>query len=309
MEGKDDVAVARARERWFLHNFGLIASMLQPRFAFPFAAHFVLPDERNWWISKTRLEMEPPSTTLRSLAPGSPIGFHDMNPGDFVEDGVVHASERSAPDPEAARTMVLKRYPVKAERPQLDQASFDQLVADVRARVEPRHAPAGFDALIVLTDFKPKAIRLHATPEGVQVSTVDGETPQDTPPHLVNERRDVVKKPPQVIMETRSDLIRSTLRSPFGKDLISIGYGAQFRVRSTADLDAAPHDRLLQLLSPTQPRWRQHLRERPGRTLRYLVGDPSMRFAAVRPLLRRTHDQTSEPAPYEMRDWVAVPEA
>ena len=55
LAGKDDVAVARARERWFLQNFGLIAQLVQPRLAFPFAAHFVLPDVRNWWISTTRL--------------------------------------------------------------------------------------------------------------------------------------------------------------------------------------------------------------------------------------------------------------
>ena len=109
--------------------------------------------------------------------------------------------------------------------------------------------------------------------------------------------------------QTRSDLVRSALRSPFGKDLISIGYGAQFRVRSTRDLDSAPHDRILQLLAPSQPRWRQQLRERPWRTARYIVGDPSMRFAAASRVLRRTAPGTSEPAPYEMRDWVAAPEA
>jgi hypothetical protein len=109
-------------------------------------------------------------------------------------------------------------------------------------------------------------------------------------------------------METRSDLIRSTLRTPFGKDLISIGYGAKFQVRSTADLDAAPYDRILQLLAPASPRWRQHLRERPWRTVRYVIGDPSMRYAAADRALGRTRRHSSEPAPYAMRDWVVAPE-
>src|SRR5919198_1343012 len=38
--GKDDVAVAKARETFFLQNFALITELLQPRHAFPFAAHF-----------------------------------------------------------------------------------------------------------------------------------------------------------------------------------------------------------------------------------------------------------------------------
>ena len=67
--GKDDAAVARDREVFFLRNFALVAERLQPRHAFPFAAHFVLPDERNWWISETRLRMEPPADTVSRLAP------------------------------------------------------------------------------------------------------------------------------------------------------------------------------------------------------------------------------------------------
>jgi hypothetical protein len=286
--GKDDVAVARARERWFLHNFGLIAELLQPRLAFPFAAHFVLPDERNWWISKTRLQMPAPSTTLRALS-GKYAAFYDLQPGDSVQDGMVHATPRPAVEPDAVRAGALARYAPPTEHPPLEPADFDDLVDAVRSRVAARDMPEGFDALIVLTDFGPRAIRLSSA----GVEAVDRATAAE----------------PQVVMETRSDLLRSTLRTPFGKDLISIGYGAQFRLRSTGDLDAAPHDRILQLLSPGQPRWRQHLRQRPWRTTRYLLGDPSMRYAAAQRLLRRSRAQTTEPAPYELRDWVGVPEA
>jgi hypothetical protein len=295
--GKDDVAVARARERWFLQNFGLIARLLQPRLAFPFAAHFVLPDERNWWISATRLALEAPSVTLRALSPRSSVIFEDLSPGDFVENGVVHGSPRLTPEPDAVRGAVLDRYPSAPERASLDQAGFDELVSEIRERVALRPVPASFDAVIILTDLSeaPGAVRLRASKTGTSAETVD--------------RADLDALDPQVVMETRSDLVRSTLRSPFGKDLISIGYGAQFSVRSTVDLDAAPHDRILQLLAPSQPRWRQHVRERPWRTARYLVGDPSMRYAAAVRVLRRSRARTAEPAPYEIRDWVAAPEA
>src|SRR5262249_8726797 len=114
---------------------------------------------------------------------------------------------------------------------------------------------------------------------------------------------------PELVVETRSDLVRSTLRSPFGKDLISIGYGGQFHLRSADDLGAAPPDRFLQLLAPAPPRCRQRLREHPQRTLRFLVGDASMRYAGVSRLLAaRPRSTQSERAPYDIRDWVAVPE-
>ena len=90
--GKDDVAVARARETFFLENFALIADWLRPKLALPFAAHFVLPDDDNWWISATRLAMEAPSDTVRRLLPSSPVAFADLAPGDAVEDGRVHTT-------------------------------------------------------------------------------------------------------------------------------------------------------------------------------------------------------------------------
>ena len=226
---------------------------------------------------------------------GDGVAFSDLQPGDFVEEGVVHSSAKRGVEPAAVRRAVLAHYPPPPERPSLDQSAFEQLVADIRDRVASRAGAEQFRRA-----DRPDRLRAARDPYlriAVAVEAID--------------RSSAEQAQPQLVMETRSDLVRSTLRSTFGKDLISIGYGAQFRVRSTADLEAAPHDRILQLLSPTQPRWRQHLRERPWRTLRYLVGDPSMRYAAAQRALRRTGraQPTAEPAPYEMRDWVAAPES
>jgi beta-lactamase family protein len=296
MPGKDDVAIARARERYFLQNFLHIAQLLKPTFAFPFAAHFVLPDKHNWWISDTRLQLEPPSQTLRGLAPDSPIKFVDLQPGDHVEGGRVFTYDVAHTVPEAARAAVTARYGAAPERPTLDDAAFDALFAEIRARIATRTG-APLDAVIVLTDYAPRAIHILVSGAGGTAEVIDA-----TAAYELNA---------QVVVETRSDLVRSTLRSPFGKDLISIGYGGQFHIRSTSDLVSAPHDRLLQLLAPTAPRWRQQLRAQPRRTLRYLTGDPSMRYALRRRLLRRRRpsEVNAEPAPYEMRDWVAVPES
>jgi hypothetical protein len=294
--GKDDLAVARARELYFLHNFGFIAEQLRPRNAFPFAAHFVLPDEQNWWMSALRLRMDAPSDTLRSLSPETATAFFDLQTGDYVEDDVVHASPLERPNPpEGARDAVLERYGPPAARPPLDDGAFQDLVVAIRARLAERPQSAPLDAAIVFTDDASRALHLQIECGGASVQAV---SPDDLD-HLA----------PQLTVHTRSDLVRSTLRTPFGKDLISIGYGGQFHLRSAADLASSPHDRLLHLLSPIQPRWRQHLRERPLRTLRYLVGDPSMRYAAARRFLRPRAAVQSERAPYDLRDWVAVPEA
>jgi hypothetical protein len=287
--GKDDLAVARARERFFLDNFGLIAQEVRPRLAFPFAAHFVLPDERNWWMSRLRLAGEAPSATLRRLASDSPVSFWDLQPGNYVEDGVVHAGPYKRPSPEVVRETVLERYGPPPPRPTLSSVDFDALSSEIQGRL--RERSADLDAVLLLTDYPARAIRIR----GAAVEPIDPET--------------IGALTPELMVETRSDLVRSTLRSPFGKDLISIGYGGQFGLRSADDLGAAPHDRFLQLLAPAQPRWRQRLREQPLRALRFLVGDASMRYAGVTRLLASSRRASeSERAPYDIRDWVAVPE-
>ncbi len=293
--GKDDVAVARARERFFLHNFLQIAQLLSPNVAVPFAAHFILPDEQNWWISKTRLQLEPPSETLRAMAPDSAIAFHDLQPGDYVIDGQVHSrAPAPKPDPEVVRDEVRQRYGPVPTRPSIDAEAFDALLSDIRTRVAPRPMRTGFDALLVLTDYAPRAIRIHNKDRQPYVDAIPAE------------RISAIE--PQLRVETRSDLIRSAMRSPFGKDLISIGYAGQFHLRSTADLGGAPHDAFLQLLAPSEPRWRQRLREHPFRTSRYVTGDPSMRYSLLKRGVRRADRHSAEPAPYEIRDWVAVSE-
>src|SRR5262249_2093318 len=99
--GKDDAKVAEKRERSFLHNFALITQRLAPKMAFPFAANFVLPDERNWWISELRLKMPRPDEVIAPLCRKLATSIHDLAPGDYVEHGTVHAAPHvPAPAPE-----------------------------------------------------------------------------------------------------------------------------------------------------------------------------------------------------------------
>ena len=115
----------------------------------------------------------------------------------------------------------------------------------------------------------------------------------------------------EVVLETRSDLLTSTMRSSFGRDLISIGYAGLVRLRSREALANNPQDRLLGLLAPPAPRWRQRLRGDPARVLGFVVGDASMRHdlkqAMVRRLGARPRRRTSaEPELYAIRDWAGM---
>jgi hypothetical protein len=300
--GKDDVAVARAREEFFLRNFAWIAERLRPRHAIPFAAHFVLPDERTWWMSEVRLRMDPPAVALRRMAPSSGVQFHDLQPGDSVDRDGVHVSESPYPIvPQQVRDAVLARYPEGHRVELLEDNAFDALVEEIGAAVQRKvtagQSPSGLDAVVVMWDHPARIIEIQA---GAHQATVRGRPATD-----------LASLHPDVIFETRSDLLRSTMRSTFGRDLITIGYAARIRLRSVQEFSTNPHERLLDLLAPTPPRWRQRLRQHPVRTLGFVLRDPSMVYA-LRQKLRRsraTARADAEPRLYAIGDWATIARA
>jgi hypothetical protein len=99
------------------------------------------------------------------------------------------------------------------------------------------------------------------------------------------------------------------MRSPFGRDLITIGYAALVHLRSHAAVATNAHERLLNLLAPPELRWRQRLRDQPGRTLGFILGDASMRHAwrSRLGLAHRVAPSVADPSLYGIRDWTDAP--
>jgi hypothetical protein len=297
--GKDDAAVARDREVFFLRNFALITERLQPRHAFPFAAHFVLPDERNWWISESRLRMDPPAETVRRLAPHVRSEVHDLQPGDWVEDGVVHASPYPRFVPADARREVLARYgsgPTSDPQP-LPSEQFERLVDATRERATERVLTLGpdehLDAVVRLWDYPAAEIRITIADRRAHVAAIASAE---------------AGTPPEVVFGTRSDLLWATMRSPFGRDLITIGYAADVRLRSSREMASNVHERLLNLLAFPQSRWRERLRKHPGRVVGFVVGDASMRLELKSKLGLAVSPRGEEPERglYAIGDWAEL---
>ena len=298
--GKDDHAVALERELFFLRNFALIAERLQPKQAFPFAAHFVLPDERNWWVSERRLRMDPPSVIVRRLAPDLAAECYDLQPGDWVEDGQVHASPDPRHPPERVRSDVLARYGSRPAPATLTAPQFDALLDDVRARVGERAqtlpASERLDAVVRLWDYPDVAIRITVGDNRADVQPVSPVA---------------WSTPPEVVFGTRSDLLRATMQSPFGRDLITIGYAADVHLRSRREMTTNAHERLLHLLAAAQPRWRERFRSHPARVLGFAVGDASMRaqvkarFGLAQPARPAAHEREL----YTISDWADLTSA
>ncbi|HLZ29478.1 MAG TPA: MBL fold metallo-hydrolase [Chloroflexota bacterium] len=295
--GKDDVTVARAREIFFLRNFALITDRLQPRQAFPFAAHFVLPDAHNWWISETRLQMAPPAEAVRRLAPELRSEVHDLQPGDWIESGTVHASAYPGIAPERARREVVARYGQPPAPAPLTSAQYDRLVDATRARATQRARTLGpserLDAVLRLWDHPAADIRVVVADQRADVAPTTS-TNSDTPP--------------EVILGTRSDLLWAMMQTPFGRDLLTVGYAVDIRLRSIQEMANNAHERLLNLLAYPQPRWRERFRRQPGRVLGFLLGDPSMRYALKSKLglARSARIDATERGLYAISDWAEL---
>jgi hypothetical protein len=149
-------------------------------------------------------------------------------------------------------------------------------------------------AIIRLWDYPSGAIEIRLGHGQVYVDSIAPE--------------DVGMRQPDLVFETRGDLLRRTMRSPYGRDLISVGYGAEVHLRSHAGLDGAANEPLLDLLSPQRPRWRHRIRKHPLRTLGFMLGDPSMRHALASRWLRKRGGArpAGEPGLYEVRDWARL---
>ncbi len=294
--GKDDVAVARKRERQFMENFALITDLLQPDYAFPFAAHFVLPSERNWWISRMRLESDPPARVFAQLRPAARTRCIDLSVGDYVEDGVVHCAP-GAPieDPESVRFQVLARYRA-APRADVNggiAGLVEQMAGNARVRSGRLGRGVEFTALIELWDHRQAAVLVRYARGEAEVRLLDRDA--------------TAAMQPDLIVETGSDILSSAITQRYGRDHICIGYGAIIRVMSDRVLGSNAHEALLDLITPF-PSWGDHFRRHPLRALSYLAHDAGMRFvlkSRLRGVLggRGAADTTQVNPLYDLGNW------
>ena len=105
MPGYDAVA----RESVFTENFAYIARRLDTRMALPFAASFVLLEDRLRWINETRYDAPSPCDELRRQG-AAHIQTHFLMPGDRIADDRIMSGGRARPGREAAEADIDRIY-------------------------------------------------------------------------------------------------------------------------------------------------------------------------------------------------------
>jgi hypothetical protein len=113
---------------------------------------------------------------------------------------------------------------------------------------------------------------------------------------------------PDLILETRSDILWSAVTERYGRDHICIGYGAIISIVSPRMLGSSAHEKLLDLIT-SFPSWRDHFRHHPVRLLSYVARDAGMRFALRRRITsmlgrRRAGDAMQMNPLYDLGNWM-----
>lgn len=264
-QGKDDDAIGRLREEFFAMNFCRIVAALRPAVAVPFAADFVLLDERQQWINGCRFPRENLGRMFDAhyRPDGCNTLIAPMYSGDVLESGTV--------------------TPLSPYRPQLLDGEMAHLIDAQYARVESAFV---YDRLLPEDEAGALAVRLemHIQEQiGLRRKSVSDELTFSI--HLL----DVAEPNWYVVREeggcihvsrsgspdarsvalitTTSEPLNHSLTEDWGGDDLLIGYGCRVEAPSQADLPRAREcaELLLKLPQPGV-----YLRRRPLRALRYI---------------------------------------
>lgn len=206
---------AVARERAFTENFAYVARQLNPAIALPFAASFVLLEDRLRWINRARYEAPSPCDELRRQGARA-IQTHFPMPGDRVVDGRIVSAGMQPLSCEAAEAEMDRVYAAEIQalrtRPAFDadrmQQLLDAFAQNGRARAKQALLPdQRLCCRIDVADQPEYSILVEATAQEVKVAKCDR-----------------LRLAP-LVLSARLAVLEAWATQEYGYESLSIGYG------------------------------------------------------------------------------------
>ncbi|MBK9156058.1 MAG: MBL fold metallo-hydrolase [Chloracidobacterium sp.] len=294
--GKDDWERGIVREQLFVHNFCRIVDGLKPKIAVPFAADFVLLSDQQRWINEARFPRNKIAGYYATHF--GPIGqgprIEDMYSGDVLENGEV--KKRSPYRKQMVDNDLLHLIEVqyaeeiaaRCGRRFIDESETEQLVERLQANAEKRK-----------TLFSPKRIKdlkfsLHLT----DVAKNQYVNIQVQPEKVIVERSGEPAKDSLLTMKLSSEILRYSISSDWGADVICLGYGAEIELSATKLGEIDKENICMNLLAcyPTI----SDLKKAPLRTLQFLLINPP-RFTRYIRKLKKFNLQSEN---YNRKTWL-----
>ncbi len=298
VEGKNDEAVGRLREQFFIHNFCRIVAGLKPKVAVPFAADFALLEPNNEWMNRIRFPRTKIADYFREQfgAESPDTVIHAMFPGDVLEDGELHANSpyRAELHEGDLHHLIARQYPQEFEAaanpPMILEESAAKLTDEIRENVALRSKLFRPERLETLR-FAVRATDVAEKPY-YHVRFVSGS------PHVERSAEPLTDE--WLVIGVSSRILRYSFGSTWGGDAITIGYGCDIRVLDKRVLGQKLDTVCVRLLT-RHPSASRVMLKQPVRATRFLLSNPLTRKWAIRRLRHRDNLD----ATYDADLWLA----
>lgn len=299
LAGKDDYAIAIAREQLFAHNFCRVVKGLKSKIAVPFAADFALLGDKQRWINDARFPRSKMAEYYKKHFAENDYEpkIFDMYSGDVLEDDELKplSPYRKQMRDGELNHLIDEHYAAeiaeKRERKFIDEAEAEKLVGEIRQNVEKR--------MTLFNSEKLKKLKFSLQLNDVAENNFyninfENETVEITRAAQVGENS-------LLTMVLSSAVLRYSIGSDWGADVVSIGYGAEIQIskKRAAEVDLESVCMNLLACYPTI----KDLKKTPLRTMKFLLLNPPRFTTSIRKL--KKFNQESEN--YDRKTWLLKP--
>ena len=298
LAGKNDREVGLVREQLFAHNFCHVVAGLKPKVAVPFAADFALLGDEQRWINNVRF-----SRSKMRRYYHEHFSDHDFEPAiyDMYSGDVLDGDElkRLSPyrqqmrDDGSLEHLIGEQYREEIIAIQktafVSESEAEELVDEIRKNVKERMTLCKVENLRNL-NFCLEIIDV-AERKYYNIAFVD-EQP------LVS-RSETPAPYSLLTMRLKSKILRYSLESDWGADVVNIGYGAEIFFSSERAVDVDLEKVCMKLLS-CYPTARSTFMKAPMRSIEFMLGNTPKYIRSLRKLKRLNLESEN----YDRKVWL-----
>lgn len=294
--GKNDYETSLVREQLFANNFCRVVKGLRPTVAVPFAADFCLLADDQRWINEARFPRSKMADYYREFfsEEGYEPRITDMYSGDILD-----GDELLAVSPYRAQTQIGELSALideqyageilqKRQKRFIAEMDAESLTNEVQRNIEKRMTlfPAvklsRLKFAVLLTDVEERNF--------YNIAFSNGKASVD---RAIEPAEDNL-----LTMEMSSEVLRYSISSDWGADVISVGYGSEITVSSERSAEVDLESICMNLLAcyPTPA----DLKKAPFRTLQFLLLNPPRFTTSIRKLKRFNLESEN----YDRKTWL-----
>ncbi|MGH9819828.1 MAG: MBL fold metallo-hydrolase [Pyrinomonadaceae bacterium] len=294
--GKDDWELGILREQLFAHNFCRVVRGLRPSIAVPFAADFALLADNQRWINEARFPRRKMADYYaRYFAEnGCSLKIYDMYSGDILEShrlrplSPYRAEMKNGELLHLLDTQYANEILAKRKQYLISERDAAALIADTFQNVAKRMTLYKYEKLknlkfcLRVTDLE-KNNCVHIAFENETPKVWRSGQPED----------DCL-----LTMDLTSKVLRYSIGSDWGADVVSIGYGAEIEFSASKSVELDLESVCMSLLAcyPTI----SDLKKALFRTLQFLLLNPPKYTRSIRRLKKFHHESEN----YDRKTWL-----